>query len=382
MTPDWQRVIEAIHQSSTRAVIAATGGGATAISDLLAVPGGSRTLLEAIVPYSSKSLTEWLGREPEHYCSETTALAMASVACRRAMQLASDTGGDPIGVGCTASLVSDRPKRGAHRVYVAVQTAASTRSYTLVLAKGLRDRAGEERMTADLVLSAVAEAAWVADRPKLALVQDEVVLCEHTQAAPRLAAVWGERTDCAWSLPGGGIADASPLPFRGLLCGAFNPLHCGHVELRQVAERRLGGSVFCEMSITNVDKPPLDFLTIERRRRQFPDVPLALTHAPTFVEKSRVFPGTVFVVGIDTAERIVQSRYYGGEAEMHRALELIHQRGCRFLTAGRVDAGAWHELPDLKLPRDIADLFEPISESEFRVDISSTELRSHTDEEA
>jgi hypothetical protein len=380
MTPDWRRVIEAIHQSSTQAVVAVTGGGATAISDLLAVPGGSRTLLEALVPYSSQSLTEWLKREPEHYCSETTALAMASVACRRAMQLAPVAGGQPIGVGCTASLVSDRPKRGAHRVHVAVQSATCTRSYTLVLAKGLRDRVGEERLTADLVLSALAEVAEVADRPNLALLQDEVVLCEHTLADPSVAAVWGERADHSWSSPGGEFSETPPRPFRGLLCGAFNPLHRGHLELRHVAERRLGGAVFFEMSITNVDKPPLDYLTIERRRRQFPDAPLALTHAPTFVEKSRIFPNTVFVVGIDTAERIVQPRYYGGETEMHRALELIHQRGCRFLTAGRVENGAWHELPDLRLPRNIADLFEPISESEFRVDISSTELRSHTDE--
>jgi len=273
----------------------------------------------------------------------------------------------------------EHPRR-PHRVHVAVQNTTCTRSYTLVLAKGLRDRAGEERLTADLVLNALAEAAKIADRPALSLRQDEVVLREHTQAHSRLAAVWGEREDCVWSLPGGGFADATPLPYRGLLCGAFNPLHRGHQELRHVAERRLGGAVFFEMSITNVDKPPLDYLTIERRRRQFPDAPLALTHAPTFVEKSRIFPNTVFVVGIDTAERIVQPRYYGGEAEMHRALELIHQRGCRFLTAGRVEDGAWHALPDLRLPHDIADLFEPISESEFRVDISSTELRANANE--
>jgi hypothetical protein len=380
MRPDWRRVIEAIHQSSTQAVVAITGGGATAISDLLAVPGGSRTLLEALVPYSSQSLTEWLRREPEHYCSETTALAMASVACRRALHLATDADGHPIGIGCTASLVSERPKRGPHRVHVAVQTATCTRSYTFVLAKGLRDRAGEERAVADLVLIALAEASRVPDTPDLALLAGERVQCERTATDSRLAAVWGERADRTWSLPGGKFAETPALPFRGLLCGAFNPLHRGHAELRRVAERRLGGAVFCEMSITNVDKPPLDYLTIERRRLQFPDVPLALTHAPTFVEKSRIFPGTVFVVGIDTAERIVQPRYYGGEAEMHQALALIHERGCRFLTAGRVKDGVWHELPELKLPREIADLFEPISENEFRVDISSTELRSHTDE--
>ena len=58
-------------------------------------------------------------------------------------------------------------------------------------------------------------------------------------------------------------------PPAGLVCGAFHPLHFGHRQLREVAERLIGGPVYYEMSIRNVDKPPLDFLSIERRRAQF-----------------------------------------------------------------------------------------------------------------
>src|SRR4029077_7721678 len=124
----------------------------------------------------------------------------------------------------------------------------------------------------------------------------------------------GER-GLVWSLPGSSLHSAIPVPLSppaGLLCGAFHPLHFGHRQMREVAARRRGGPVYYEMSIRNVDKPPLDFLSIERRRAHSTNFPLAWTAAPTFAEKAAALPGTVFVMGVDTAERIVNPRYYGG----------------------------------------------------------------------
>ena len=105
--------------------------------------------------------------------------------------------------------------------------------------------------------------------------------------------------------------------------------------------------------------------------------PLWLTRAPTFAEKARLFPGAVFVVGADTAARIVQPRFYGdSEAKMWLALAEIRAAGCRFLVAGRVDGGRFIDRDALGLREEVADLFEAIGEAEFRVDVSSTMLRS------
>ena len=71
-------------------VIAATGGGSRAISELLGVPGASATLLEAIVPYAESALTQLLGRSPEQACSPATALALASASWLRGTGLASE----------------------------------------------------------------------------------------------------------------------------------------------------------------------------------------------------------------------------------------------------------------------------------------------------
>jgi nicotinamide mononucleotide (NMN) deamidase PncC len=398
-----EEVIRRIHASGQAGVIVVTGGGATAISQLLAVPGGSRTLLEASVPYSSAALAAWLRRRPESYCSDETALAMAAVALERARTLAAaenTTTSTPavassslFGLSCTASLVSDRPKRGEHRAYVAAHTHRGTASFTLDLEKGARDRSAEESLVGELILHALAVTCGVQNPMALSLRPGEEVKVEQVPAEPWLVKLLEARRGVVWSLPEGTFESrlssalwpeptvlSAPLPQRGVLCGSFNPLHAGHRQLRDVAAARLNGPVYYELSLRNVEKPPLDFLTLERRRRQFTEEPLALTSAPTFAEKAQALPGTTFVVGLDTAERIVDPRYYNGSTtERDLALAKIRGQGCRFLVAGRVeDDKTFRTLEQCPLPASANGLFQSIPESEFRVDLSSTELRRGT----
>ena len=60
------------------------------------------------------------------------------------------------------------------------------------------------------------------------------------------------------------------------------------------AERRLGKPLTWELSVANVDKPPLDFLAMRQRvellRGADPQRLIALTYAPTFRDKARLFP--------------------------------------------------------------------------------------------
>jgi hypothetical protein len=398
MADPWQLLIERIHATPQRAVIVVTGGGASAIAELLAVPGGSRTLLEAVVPYSEAALSACLHRKPEQFCVEETALAMAAVAYERACTLAPAEGEaapSSIGVACTASLVSDRPKKGEHRCYVATQTRTATTSWSLVLEKGARDRRTEETLVGRLILSALASSVGLAQLPALDLRPGEKVVTHYAAGDALLVELLDGKRGVVWSLPGStshaGLAAKSesdaqsslhaaiPVPRSppaGLLCGAFHPLHFGHRQMREAAARRLGGPVYYEMSIRNVDKPPLDFLSIDRRRAQFTDEPLALTAAPTFAEKAGVLPGVTFVVGVDTAERIIHPRYYGGSEErMHTALCRIRDAGCRFLVAGRKIGERFETLGDIGLPAEFAALFTAIPPDEFRADVSSTELR-------
>ncbi len=162
-----------------------------------------------------------------------------------------------------------------------------------------------------------------------------------------------------------------------VLPGSFNPLHAGHRQLAEVVAALAGTEVAFELSIVNVDKPPLEEVEVLRRLRQFHGRwRVVLTRAPRFIEKVRLLPGVTFAIGWDTAVRLVDPRYYGGdERSMLAALGEMRAAGCRFLVAGREHEGAFRTLADVAMPEQFEDLFEAIPESRFRVDVSSSVLR-------
>ena len=166
-------------------------------------------------------------------------------------------------------------------------------------------------------------------------------------------------------------------PPRLLLPGAFNPLHEGHRGLALAAERLTGHTATFELSVVNVDKPPLAAEEVRRRLQHFPwRFAVWLTRAPRFTEKASLFPGSTFVVGADTAARLLSPRYYEeADAGLTRALEHIRAQGCRFLVAGRACEGRpFAGLRQLAVPVGFSDLFTEIPETLFRHDISSTAL--------
>ena len=375
MDADTQRLIERLHASPTMAVVAVAGAGAQAITWLLDVPGASRTVLEILVPYSSASFVEFLGYEPEQVVAERTAADMARSAYQRAVRLRE--GGAPVvGVGCTAAITTDRPRRGEHRCHVAAWSRDGVTTSSLTLVKGLRDRESEDTIVSKLVLRALAEASGV-DAP-LSLDLDEKEPLESRSVRyedPIKSLVAGHVGSVTVHPDGRMVVDEGV--HGGVLPGYFNPLHKGHEGLSTVASEMLEVEVTFELSIANVDKPDLEEPEVRRRLAQFAGKwPVVVTRAPVFYQKARLFPGCTFVIGRDTAARLVEPRYYGGEdSRMVTALEEVRRLGCRFLVAGRVAGGEFHTLADIPIPRGFDDLFTPIPESRFRCDLSSTELR-------
>src|SRR5215468_4822305 len=157
----WQQLISALHASGHKAALAITGGGSGAVGALLRVPGGSRLLIEAQVPYDALALATFLGFAPAQACSADTANAMAQNVRARAARLV-PTGTELIGLGATAALVSDRPRKGGHRFHIAFANSARIAHCTGVLAKGRRDRAAEEDLVSRAIILWLAHGCGIA----------------------------------------------------------------------------------------------------------------------------------------------------------------------------------------------------------------------------
>ena len=378
-----REIIQRIHDSEPQAVLVVAGAGNQSISWLLGVAGASRTLLEVLVPYGRLSMMGFLGHEPDQYVSGDTAREMARAAYRRALALREDIPpkGTPlvVGIACTATIATDRQKRGEHRAYVAAWDQAGCTEYGLLLNKGLRDRAGEDELVSRLVITALASASGIEADLDLELTDGDHLEMQRTGHPGPIELLLAGEAGTVTVHPDGRMAADEPVN-AAILPGSFRPFHQGHQRLAEAAGKITGQQVFFELSVVNVDKPPLEPAEISDRLTQFRDkATVVLTRAETFRKKADLFPGCPFIIGWDTAVRLVAPRYYGGSTSgMLAALAEIWAAGCKFLVAGREDEGVFKTLAEVPVPQGFKPLFQEIPESEFREDISSTALRAES----
>ena len=370
MNTDIQNILKKIHSSPSQAAIISTGGAGQALAWLLGLPGSSRTILEISAPYGKGSIEEELGYKPGKFVTVVVAQQLATRAYNRAKKL---TAGRPIGLGCTASLATIHPKRGNHRVVIAVRSPEEFTTYNLTLSKGKRDRSAEDHLASLLLIQALAKAAGLKDSVKLNLLEGEVVkTMEHPYPSP-LTKILAGNIKTLLVEPDGKWLNPAP-KITALLAGAFNPWHEGHRRLAHAAAKFLKTEIILELSVVNVDKPPLETTEVHRRLAQFAwRKRVILTHAATFLEKADLFPGCTFVVGYDTADRMVAPHYYKKGVTMQDALRYLRRLGCKFLVAPRLYKGKLKKIDQLIIPENFKDLFDPLLN--FRFDMSSTNLK-------
>jgi len=370
-----EKLVQAIHATPHKVVIEFAGAGAQALTWLHSVGGSSRTILEATDRYASASLIELIGFEPKQFTSRKVARVMANAAFVRASFLA--PAGTPVaGIGCTATITTDRQKRGEHRCCVAVCNTQGVVTYEVTLSKGPRTRSQEEELVSLLILRVVAQACELTDLPELPLQGEEQMReqVEWVNLPERL--IRGDFELIVVS-PEGHMTPARRWPKLALLSGAFNPLHHGHRQLAKAAASILGQEVYFELPLINAAKGRLDLAVAHRRIAQFTDyAPLILTRAPLYSQKAEIFPRSVFVVGADKVEQLFQPKFYNNDpAEMKVSFDTIREFGCRFLVGGRLHNDHFVTLEDVAFPVKYQLLFESIPEEKFRVDVSSTEIR-------
>src|SRR5207244_4352615 len=162
-------------------------------------------------------------------------------------------GPELVGLGATAALVSDRPRKGEHRFHIAFANAAGIAHCTCVLAKGRRDRAAEEDLVSRAIVLWLARACGVAAPSPRSLVDADEHYAETVVAAVEtIDQLLAGELDRVTAQPDGQLLLSAPQP-SVLFPGSFNPMHEGHQLLARIAEELRQQPVASELAVTNVD---------------------------------------------------------------------------------------------------------------------------------
>jgi nicotinic acid mononucleotide adenylyltransferase/nicotinamide mononucleotide (NMN) deamidase PncC len=328
--------IKEINASKNKAFVAITGGGSSFIGDFLSFGGGSKTLIEAIVPYSTESLSKFLNFTPDKFCTPDVARKMAT----QAFFKAKDSVGEDfaIGIGCTASLTYEGEREGrVHKFFVALQTSEKTLTVEVETnTEFYPTRLAQENLVSSIILEALYEGCTGIHGKYRQIGVDTSMLVARIDPGSQNS-IWHKNESF-------GIVDTflgkknfypnsrevlsilkegDPVVFPG----SFNPIHEGHDKIYKLAEDITGKKPILEISIDNADKPSLNYFDIYDRYCGIGNkYPLVFTRAPLFTDKFQTFRDMVFnvnggyefnqkggkvtfVVGYDTWRRFLNPKY-------------------------------------------------------------------------
>jgi nicotinamide mononucleotide (NMN) deamidase PncC len=377
MTP-LKKLISDINNSDAKLVLTIAGAGIQAAKWLLDIPGASKTVLEIQIPYSDNSMSDVLGYMPEQFVSEKTALDMARKAYERSLILRTQNE-RVIGIACTAAITTDRDRRGDNHAYICLWTADSRHVEHLTLEKGDRDRKSEDQIISQAIINHISMGILNSTNLNVALQNGDTSEKKVQEYSNEIQALLSGQIGSFTKGPGNNCNPSAR--FTGvILPGSFNPLHEGHKSLLIKAQQLTGKIGVYEMSVKNVDKPDLKEKLVAKRLGQFGKSDVVLvTSTALFAQKSALFSGCTFVIGYDTAVRLLDPKYYDNNSKlMYRSMHQIMENNCDFLVAGRFNKNNFMGLPSINIPLAFSDMFAEIPESEFRIDVSSTDIRNRT----
>ncbi|BFU22598.1 hypothetical protein EHI8A_059930 [Entamoeba histolytica HM-1:IMSS-B] len=168
-------------------------------------------------------------------------------------------------------------------------------------------------------------------------------------------------------------------------CGTFNPFHKAHKKIIEYMSMRFNHRpIILDISQRSEDKSVTSLTNVFIRASQVAGkYKVNISNTSLYIDKCKTYPGGTFVVGLDTAVRILNKRYYqNSEINLKKAMQVIASMGCNFIVVGRKDdiTNRFLEFDSVKstLPaKEYHYLFISLNEKEFRYDLSSTYLRAN-----
>lgn len=389
-----QEDIKKIHNSEYECVIACSGGGTCVLPLLLNGGGGSKTLLEAIVPYSKESFDDFMGCKVNQYCSESAAIKLAMRSFEKAKKYSKKTISKIIGVGCTCALKKTNEEREnrVYKIYVATQTFSENRVLSLEVRKDnpefLKRRLEQENIAGKMIIYALSAACGIPFSIDSSI--SRFINRRSVVAPTTLTNIIHYNTDPMPFDPKKGWKTIPYYDPHVIFPGSFNPLHNGHLEMAELAYEYLDrgssseGGIDFEISVSNINQPNIDYfdlmnrVSIFGRASNMPHVGnMWITNAPTFVDKARLFPNAYFIVGIDTIEKISNVKNYRFDAQIRDfTYNIFKKKNIRFLVFSRMIEDKIKTLNDIRVPKKLKELcIEIDNDRRFFSQMSSSELR-------
>lgn len=351
-------------KARTTLSFACAGAGAAFISSLWRTPGSSTYLGAAHLLQARTEFDRFLGFSLEEpYCSAAAALDLATASFLEATRIVSAETPErqPMGVGLTATVATDRVHRGDLRAFIAVITPTTVLQRRIVFEKltGEPARLTQDRLIAEAIGTLVRMALENTQDPEM---PDQLAARLHLR--PRF-------------LPDGRREAGLQTPAL-LFPANFNPPHAGHKLAREKAETITGQVAELSIEANPPHKPALSPMELLRRvglvQAAWPGSevrPIQLTFGQSnYVDKAKARPGSAFIAGADAVARLFESQW-GYEVEP--MLTAMAATGAHFYVLGRPMNGRILALADLPVPPAFASMFIHL---EGAVEASSTAERS------
>ena len=122
-----------------------------------------------------EAFIDFVGNEPKKFVSPIAARLLAGSAFNRAQQLTTQypNSDNLIGLACSASIATNRPKRGSHHAWIVTWQKDKIVQAHIDLAKGMRSRAQEETLVSNIMLNLLAQACGLPYQISLELLEKD-----------------------------------------------------------------------------------------------------------------------------------------------------------------------------------------------------------------
>ena len=368
MSNPHREAVEAIRDLETPVQIftVCTGGGAGLSKFMWDVPGCSRFLVGTAFPYAPRDTTDFLGFEPEKFCSQDTALHLAMEAYYRAWEPKNP---NTLGMGLTAVVATNEEHRGAHRIYVATVSDVGCKLNTLIIPKGTgRVQRDEDGLYCDLLgLTTIAETLGVEYRLSWKGKDIEALDGDEDGVLDRAKELFFQHP---YFTPGR-TRKAAPPSYGVSFPGAFNPPHEGHYGILDKV-RESGTQPYFAITTDPPHKDALSLTEMLQRAKLLKEHGVLFSQGDQlYIDKARRW-GNDMVIGADALLRMVT---WEG-AKPAEVLKPFLDLGVSFYVVGREIDGEFVTLDTLDRDEAVSSYRRLMfKEVEGRWDTSSTELR-------